>query len=76
MPGIFQSLQDMDEKRINNFKNLLKKSVETERSVFPIINKCLDGIISAADSIDEKNVSHYCYYYDLEILLGIMDTWM
>ncbi|XP_063604602.1 formin-binding protein 1 homolog isoform X3 [Penaeus indicus] len=57
MPGIFQSLQDMDEKRINNFKNLLKKSVETERSVFPIINKCLDGIISAADSIDEKNDS-------------------
>lgn len=57
MPGIFQSLQDLDEKRINNFKNLLKKSVEIERSVFPIINKCLDGIVSAADSIDEKQDS-------------------
>ncbi|XP_042210381.1 formin-binding protein 1 homolog isoform X5 [Homarus americanus] len=54
MPSIFQGLQDLDEKRINNFKNLLKKSVEIERSVFPIINKCLDGIVSAADSIDEK----------------------
>ncbi|KAK8744888.1 hypothetical protein OTU49_000666 [Cherax quadricarinatus] len=57
MPNIFQGLQDLDEKRINNFKNLLKKSVEIERSVFPIINKCLDGIVSAADSIDEKNDS-------------------
>ncbi|XP_068236405.1 formin-binding protein 1 isoform X4 [Palaemon carinicauda] len=57
MPGIFQCLQDLDEKRINNFKNLLKKSVEIERSVFPIINKCLDGIVTAADSIDEKQDS-------------------
>lgn len=47
----------MDEKRINNFKNLLKNSVEIERAVFPIINKCLDGIVTAADSIDEKFVS-------------------
>lgn len=54
MPGIFQGLQDLDEKRINNFKNLLKQSVDIERAVFPIINKCLDGIVSAADSIDEK----------------------
>ncbi|XP_050714494.1 cdc42-interacting protein 4-like isoform X3 [Eriocheir sinensis] len=54
MPGIFQGLQDLDEKRINNFKNLLKQSVEIERAVFPIINKCLDGIVTAADSIDEK----------------------
>ncbi|KAK3857146.1 hypothetical protein Pcinc_036584, partial [Petrolisthes cinctipes] len=57
MPGIFQGLQDLDEKRINNFKNLLKKSVEIERSVFPIINKCLDGIVSAAESIDEHSDS-------------------
>ncbi|CAL4105034.1 unnamed protein product, partial [Meganyctiphanes norvegica] len=57
MPGIFQSLQDMDEKRINNFKNLLIKSVDIERSVFPIINKCLDGIVSAANKIDEKHDS-------------------
>jgi len=57
MPGIFQSLQDMDEKRINNFKNLLIKSVDIERSVFPIINKCLDGIVSAANRIDDKQDS-------------------
>ena len=57
MPGIFQSLQDLDEKRIKNFKILLKKSVEIECSVFPIINKCLDGIVVAADSINEKNVN-------------------
>lgn len=57
MPNIFQSLQDLDEKRIKNFKNLLKNTVEIERAVFPIINKCLDGIVNAADSIDEKQDS-------------------
>ena len=61
MPGVFQSLQELDERRILNFKSLLKKSVDIERSVFPIINKCLDGIVGAADSINEKNVSIFKY---------------
>ncbi|XP_076068934.1 formin-binding protein 1-like Cip4 isoform X12 [Oratosquilla oratoria] len=59
MPQIFQTMQDMDEKRINDFRNLIKKSVDIERSVFPIINKCLDGIVQAADNIDEKRDSQY-----------------
>lgn len=57
MPSIFQSLQDLDERRIKCFQHLLKKSVECEKNVFPIIIKCLDGIVEAANTIQEKNVS-------------------
>ena len=56
MPSIFQMLQDIDEKRIVNLKYFIKASVEVEQSVFPIVNKCLDGIVQAADSIDESKV--------------------
>ncbi|XP_076258097.1 formin-binding protein 1-like Cip4 isoform X3 [Rhynchophorus ferrugineus] len=54
LPEVFRQLQDLDEKRIKNIKNFIKSSVEIERNVFPIINKCLDGILKAADIINEK----------------------
>ncbi|XP_019767766.1 formin-binding protein 1-like isoform X4 [Dendroctonus ponderosae] len=54
LPEVFRQLQDLDEKRIKNIKNFIKGSVELERNVFPIINKCLDGVLKAADIINEK----------------------
>lgn len=57
LPEVFRQLQELDEKRIKNIKNFFYSSVEIERNVFPIINKCLDGIAKAADIIDEKQVS-------------------
>ena len=57
MPDIFQHLQELDEKRIKNIKNFMTQSVDIERSVFPIINQCLDGILRAADQINEKEAS-------------------
>lgn len=30
---------------------------EVDRQVVPIIGKCLDGIVKAAEAIDEKTVS-------------------
>ncbi|XP_018328161.1 formin-binding protein 1-like isoform X2 [Agrilus planipennis] len=54
LPEVFRQLQDLDEKRIKNIKNFIYSSVEIERKVFPIINKCLDGIVKAADIINEK----------------------
>ncbi|XP_074029177.1 formin-binding protein 1-like Cip4 isoform X3 [Leptinotarsa decemlineata] len=54
LPEVFRQLQDLDEKRIKNIKNFIQSSVEIERNVFPIINKCLDGILKAADIINEK----------------------
>ncbi|CAG0887195.1 unnamed protein product [Darwinula stevensoni] len=53
MPSIFSQLQEIDEKRTASVKTYLKKSVEVEKAVFPIIDKCLEGIIKAADSINE-----------------------
>lgn len=57
MPNVFQHLQELDEKRIKNIKNFMIQSVDIERSVFPIINQCLDGILKASDQINEKEDS-------------------
>ncbi|XP_066998676.1 formin-binding protein 1-like isoform X2 [Anabrus simplex] len=54
LPDVFRQLQDMDEKRIKNLKNFMIHSVDIERDVFPIISKCLDGIVKAAEQINEK----------------------
>ncbi|KAK6641389.1 hypothetical protein RUM44_013100 [Polyplax serrata] len=54
MPDVFHHLQELDEKRIKNIKNFMSQSVTIERNVFPIINKCLDGIVNAANAINEK----------------------
>ena len=35
----------------------MKTFAEVDRQVIPIIGKCLDGIVKAAESIDQKNVS-------------------
>lgn len=56
MPDVFRQLQELDEKRIKNIKNFMIHSVDIERNVFPIISKCLDGIVNAADQINEKEV--------------------
>ncbi|KAJ8985720.1 hypothetical protein NQ317_014371 [Molorchus minor] len=57
LPEVFRQLQELDEKRIKNVKNFIRTSVDIERNVFPIINKCLDGILKAADIINEKEDS-------------------
>lgn len=57
MPEIFRQLQELDEKRIRCIRNFMAHSAEVERKVFPIINQCLDGIVEAANEINEKDVS-------------------
>lgn len=54
LPEVFRQLQELDEKRIKNIKNFIYSSVQIERNVYPIINKCLDGILKAAEIINEK----------------------
>ncbi|XP_050436465.1 formin-binding protein 1 isoform X2 [Adelges cooleyi] len=54
MPEVFRQLQELDEKRIRNVRHFMAHSADVERNVFPIINKCLDGIINAASHINEK----------------------
>jgi hypothetical protein len=54
MPGILRQLQELDENRIKDMKNFMIRSVDIERNVLPIINKCLDGIVRAAEQMSEK----------------------
>jgi hypothetical protein len=54
MPDVFHQLQTLDEKRIKNIKNFMIQSANIERNAFPIISKCLDGIVRAAEQINEK----------------------
>lgn len=54
--SVWQVLQEMDEKRIVSFQGFMRRSVEIEKQVFPIIDTCLNGIIKAAETIDPKEV--------------------
>ena len=55
-PAVYHSLQDVDEKRIKCFKNFILKAVSAEKEVLPIVSQCLDGVVSSAESIDEREV--------------------
>ena len=57
MPAVFQSLQEMDEKRVKSIQNFMRKSAQTEQDVLPIIAQCLEGIQRCTDAMDEKEVS-------------------
>lgn len=52
MPKVFQQLQDMEHRRIECTKNLMKLSAIVQKNVMPIINKCLDGVVDTANTID------------------------
>ncbi|XP_037654075.1 formin-binding protein 1 isoform X4 [Choloepus didactylus] len=56
-PNIFQKIQEMEERRIVRIGESMKTYAEVDRQVIPIIGKCLDGIVKAAESIDQKNDS-------------------
>ena len=57
MPKIFNQLQDMEERRTACIQNYMKQSALIQRQVFPIIDKCLEGIIKASETIDPKEDS-------------------
>lgn len=61
MPEMFGQLQELDEKRVRNIRNFMVHSANIEKKVIPIINQCLDGIIKAADQINEKEVRRYIF---------------
>ncbi|KAM5331132.1 formin-binding protein 1 isoform 8-T8 [Glossophaga mutica] len=57
IPTIFQQIQEMEERRIVRLGESMKTYAEVDRQVTPIIGKCLDGIVKAAEAIDQKNDS-------------------
>ncbi|XP_060088230.1 formin-binding protein 1-like isoform X5 [Heteronotia binoei] len=57
IPQIYKHLQEMDERRTIKLSECYKGFADSERKVIPIISKCLDGMISAAKSVDERRDS-------------------
>ncbi|XP_037038980.1 formin-binding protein 1-like isoform X3 [Bradysia coprophila] len=58
LPDVFNRLQEIDEKRTRGLKEFIKGAADAESSVAPIIARCLEGVVIAAESIDEKEDSH------------------
>lgn len=57
VPNIFKKIQEMEERRIVRLGESMKTYAEVDRQVIPIIGKCLDGIVKAAESIDQNTDS-------------------
>ncbi|XP_069870942.1 formin-binding protein 1 isoform X6 [Dipodomys merriami] len=57
IPSIFRKIQEMEERRIVRMGQSMKTYAEVDRQVIPIIGKCLDEIVKAAEAIDQKNDS-------------------
>lgn len=47
----------MDERRTIKLSECYRGFADSERKVIPIISKCLEGMILAAKSVDERRVS-------------------
>jgi formin-binding protein 1 len=56
IPEVLRQLQELDERRVRSIRGFMIKSVEVEKKTFPIMDKCLEGIIRAANGINEKEV--------------------
>lgn len=52
LPAVFRKLQDMEERRAKCIQMYVQKSAKIRRDVIPIVDKCIQGMISAADLID------------------------
>lgn len=57
LPDVFNRLQELDEKRTRGLKEFIKGAADVESAVAPIIARCLEGMVKAADSINEKEDS-------------------
>ncbi|XP_053206294.1 formin-binding protein 1-like isoform X2 [Panonychus citri] len=55
LPMVFQRFQAMEERRIACIKDFIRETAVIQQKVTPIINKCLEGIIIASETIDGRN---------------------
>lgn len=51
MPKVFNQLQELEERRITCLQSFVKQSALIERQVLPIIDRCVEGVIAASESI-------------------------
>ncbi|XP_072275968.1 formin-binding protein 1-like isoform X2 [Pyxicephalus adspersus] len=57
IPQVYKHLQEMDERRTMKLSECYKGFADAERKVIPIISKCLEGMVQAAKSVDERRDS-------------------
>lgn len=57
MPKVFNQLQELEERRITCLQSFIRQSALIEKQVLPIIDKCVEGVISASDSIAPRDDS-------------------
>uniref|UniRef100_A0A3B4WYP1 Formin-binding protein 1-like n=1 Tax=Seriola lalandi dorsalis TaxID=1841481 RepID=A0A3B4WYP1_SERLL len=56
VPVIYQRIQDMEERRIERICEAMRSSAEAERKVLPVVSRCLDAMMDAAESIQPRMV--------------------
>jgi len=54
MPALFSELERLEERRARTLQAHLRRAVDIERHVFPIVHTCLDGMVAAADAVDPE----------------------
>ncbi|XP_029985684.1 LOW QUALITY PROTEIN: formin-binding protein 1-like [Sphaeramia orbicularis] len=54
VPVIYQRIQDMEERRIERVAEAMRSSAEAERKVLPVVSRCLDAMMDAAESIQPR----------------------
>ncbi|XP_032590045.1 cdc42-interacting protein 4 isoform X3 [Drosophila grimshawi] len=57
LPAVFNRLQELDEKRTLGIREFIIGAADVESSVAPIIARCMEGIVKAGESINEKEDS-------------------
>uniref|UniRef100_A0A9J7ZEW9 Formin binding protein 1-like n=2 Tax=Cyprinus carpio TaxID=7962 RepID=A0A9J7ZEW9_CYPCA len=53
IPQIFKNLQDMDGRRTVKLGEMYQSFAEVEQRVIPIISKCLEGMVTAAPTLED-----------------------
>lgn len=64
-----QRIQDMEERRIERVCEAMRLSAEAERKVLPVVSRCLDAMMDAAESIQPRMVSFLSH--DLRLRTGL-----
>ena len=52
LPGVLNSLQDLDKERVEFVRRVLERCLAGEREMVDMVNKCRDGVENAIASID------------------------
>ncbi|XP_067376891.1 formin-binding protein 1-like isoform X3 [Channa argus] len=54
VPVIYQRIQDMEERRIERIAEAMRSATDAERKVLPVVSRCLDAMMDAAESIQPR----------------------